>query len=144
MGLFNGIKGGLIKETGSAISGIIDKLVTTDKERLGLQNEIMGIINNFGAKMMDVQRDIVLAEVNGNTLQRSWRPIIMLAFGFIIIYEYFISKVFGLPPADLPIKFWDLLEIGLGGFVIGRSVEKIAGNLTSGGITINRRNKKNR
>lgn len=145
MGLFNGIKGGLIKETGSAISGIIDKLVTTDKERLGLQNEIMGVINNFAAKMMNVQRDIVLAEVNGNKLQRSWRPIIMLAFGFIVIYEYFISKVFGLPPADLPTKFWDLLEIGLGGFVIGRSVEKIAGNLTSGGITINKkRNSKNR
>jgi len=145
MGLFNGIKGGLIKETGSAISGIIDKLVTTDKERLGLQNEIMGVINNFASKMMDVQRDIVLAEVNGNKLQRSWRPIIMLAFGFIVIYEYFISKVFGLPTADLPTKFWDLLEIGLGGFVIGRSVEKIAGKLSSGGITINRkRNNKNR
>jgi len=145
MGLFNGIKGGLIKETGSAISGIIDKLVTTDKERLGLQNEIMGVINNFASKMMDVQKDIVLAEVNGNKLQRSWRPIIMLAFGFIVIYEYFISKVFGLPAADLPTKFWDLLEIGLGGFVIGRSVEKIAGKLSSGGITINRRGKiKNR
>ncbi|RXQ96842.1 hypothetical protein EO244_04220 [Ancylomarina salipaludis] len=141
MGLFNNIKGGLIKETGSAISGIIDKLVTTDKERLELQNEIMGVITNFASKMMDVQRDIVLAEVNGNKLQRSWRPIIMLAFGFIVIYEYFISKVFGFPPADLPTKFWDLLEIGLGGFVIGRSVEKIAGNLTSGGITINKKDK---
>ncbi|WP_320019780.1 3TM-type holin [Labilibaculum manganireducens] len=142
MGLFNSIKGGLIKETGNAVSGIIDKLVTTDKERLTLQKEIMDVINTFAGKMMDVQRDIVLAEVNGNKLQRSWRPIIMLAFGFIVIYEYFISKVFGLPPADLPTKFWDLLEIGLGGFVIGRSAEKIAGSLTNAGITLNKKSKR--
>jgi len=139
MGLFDSIKGSLIKETGDAVSGIIDKFVTTDKERMSLQKDIMGVINSFAYKMMDVQKDVILAEINGNKLQRSWRPIIMLAFGFIVIYEYFISKVFGLPSADLPPNFWDLLEIGLGGFVIGRSAEKITGSLTNSNISFKKR-----
>jgi len=141
MALFDILKGSIVKDAGNAVSGIIDKIVTTDKERLALDKEIKDVINTFAGKMMDVQRDIVLAEVNGNTLQRCWRPIIMLAFGFIVIYEYFISKVFNLPPANLPPNFWDLLEIGLGGFVIGRSVEKIAGNLSNNGIVIGKKQK---
>lgn len=141
MALFDILKGSIIKDAGNAVSGIIDKIVTTDKERLALDKEIKDVINTFAGKMMDVQRDIVLAEVNGNTLQRSWRPIIMLAFGFIVIYEYFISKIFSLPSADLPSDFWNLLEIGLGGYVIGRSAEKITNNLTGGGIVINKKGK---
>ncbi len=70
----------------------------------------MEVVNSFAGKMMDAQKDVLLAELNGNKLQRSWRPIIMLAFGFVVVYEYFISKVFALPAANLPSKFWDLLE----------------------------------
>ena len=29
-------------------------------------------------------------------------------------------------------RFWDLLEIGIGGYVIGRSAEKVAGRLKGG------------
>lgn len=141
MGLFDSIKVNLIKETGDAISEIIDKLVTTKKERLSLQKDIMNVINVYGSKIMNVQKEVVLAEVNGNSLQRCWRPIIMLAFGFIVIYEYFISKVFGLPVADLPPNFWNLLEIGLGGFVIGRSAEKISANFLYSGISLSKKNK---
>ena len=58
----------------------------------------------------------------------------MLAFGFIIVYQYFIAHVFGLEEIDMPERFWTLLEIGIGGYLVGRSVEKVAPKLVEGNI----------
>lgn len=71
-----------------------------------------------------------MAEISGNSLQRNWRPIVMLTFAFIIVYRYFISPIFNFPAIELPGPFWDLLSVGMGGYVIGRSVEKVADKLT--------------
>ena len=32
--------------------------------------------------------------------------------------------LFGTPAADIPPDMWDLLKLGVGGYVLGRSVEK--------------------
>ena len=81
-------------------------------------------------ELQRLQTDVILAEAKGNWLQRSWRPILMLAFGFIVIYVKFIAPLFGLPIPTLENEFWDLLQLGIGGYVVGRSVEKVAGNIT--------------
>ena len=77
-----------------------------------------------------MQTEIIVAEAKGNWLQRSWRPILMLSFGFIIIYTKFISQLSAhlITPVLEP-EFWSLLEIGIGGYVIGRSGEKIVDKL---------------
>ena len=71
---------------------------------------------------------IIQAEAQGNWLQRSWRPIIMLVFATIVL----IGTFFDLPILSDTSRFWDLLEIGIGGYVIGRSAEKITGRLKGG------------
>ena len=81
-------------------------------------------------ELQKLQTEIVLAEANGNWLQRSWRPILMLAFGFIVIYVKFVAPLFGLRIPPLENEFWNLLQLGIGGYVVGRSAEKIAGNIT--------------
>lgn len=112
------------------VSETIDVLSTSDNEKLAAKNALTStVMANLNAAMHEAT-SVILAEANGNWLQRSWRPILMLAFGFIIIYEYFISKVFSLPSANLPVDFWDLLELGMGGYVVGRSVEKVAETVT--------------
>ena len=77
-----------------------------------------------------MQTEIIVAEAKGNWLQRSWRPILMLAFGFIVIYVKFVAPLFNLQSPELENEFWNLLQLGIGGYVIGRSAEKIAGNIT--------------
>ena len=72
-----------------------------------------------------MQTDIILSESKGNWIQRSWRPILMLAFGFIIIYCKFLALLFSLPVPELEPEFWNLLQLGIGGYVVGRSGEKI-------------------
>ena len=135
MGIFSGLAKGLtegtIEGTGKAVSSIIDKVVTKDSERMELKTQLTSVITNFVTTLVNAQRDILTTEMKGNWLQRSWRPIVMLAFAFIVVYEYFLAKIFALPPANLPEYFWDLLKLGMGGYVIGRSVEKTVGNITS-------------
>lgn len=114
-------------------SDIVDEVITSKEEKLQVKNQLETIKNQMAIKMLEyetklyeAQAKIIHSETVGSWLQRSWRPIIMLMFGFIIVYEYFISSVLGLPKANLPVDFWDLLKIGFGGYVVGRSAEKIA------------------
>ena len=64
-------------------------------------------------------------EAQGNWLQKSWRPLVMLCCTFIILLGVFIP----IPLLDDNSEFWNLLEIGLGGYIIGRSVEKVTGKI---------------
>jgi hypothetical protein len=50
----------------------------------------------------------------------------MLAFGFIVIYVKFLAPLFDFKIPELENEFWNLLQIGIGGYVIGRTGEKIA------------------
>ena len=118
--------GGLVKEVGN----VIDKLFTSEEERLKAKNEIFKVLQEQQLELQKLQTEIIVTEANGNWLQRSWRPILMLAFGFIVIYVKFIAPLFSLPIPPLENEFWDLLQLGIGGYVVGRSVEKVAKNIT--------------
>ena len=113
--------GGVVKEVGK----VIDSLFTSDEERLKAKNEVFKVLQEQQLELQKLQTEIVLAEANGNWLQRSWRPILMLAFGFIVIYVKFLAPVFGLTIPELENEFWNLLQIGIGGYVIGRTGEKM-------------------
>ena len=124
--ILNWFTGGLVKEVGK----VIDNLFTSDEERLNAKNEVFKVLQEQKLKLQQLQTEIILAEANGNWLQRSWRPILMLSFGFIVIYVKFIAPLFSLPIPPLEDEFWDLLQLGIGGYVVGRSVEKVAKNIT--------------
>ena len=118
--------GGVVKEVGK----VIDSLFTSEEERLKAKNEVFKVLQEQQLELQKLQTEIVLAEANGNWLQRSWRPILMLAFGFIVIYVKFVAPLFDLRIPALENEFWNLLQLGIGGYVVGRSAEKIAGNIT--------------
>ena len=124
--ILNWFTGGLVKEVGK----VIDNLFTSDEERLKVKNEVFKVLQEQQLELQKLQTEIILAEANGNWLQRSWRPILMLSFGFIVIYVKFIAPMFSLPIPPLEDQFWSLLNLGIGGYVVGRSAEKIASNIT--------------
>tara|TARA_R110001592_G_scaffold60027_1_gene182496 strand:- start:8629 stop:9021 length:393 start_codon:yes stop_codon:yes gene_type:complete len=124
--IFKWFTGGLVKEVGN----VIDNLFTSEEERLKAKNEIFKVLQEQQLELQKLQTEVILAEAQGNWLQRSWRPILMLAFGFIVIYVKFIAPLFSLPIPPLEDEFWNLLQLGIGGYVVGRSAEKIANNIT--------------
>ncbi|MDO9187118.1 MAG: 3TM-type holin [Bacteroidia bacterium] len=122
--------GKAIGDITGAVGNALDANLTNEEEKLAKKNELTEILTTKISEVISFQRDILVTELNGNGLQRNWRPIVMLAFAFIVVYRYFIAPVFHLELIDMPEKFWDLLELGLGGYVIGRSVEKVADTVT--------------
>ena len=131
MPIIDSVLSALTGNLGNAIKGILDKVITTDKERLEAQQKIDETLSTYGQSIIESASKVVQTEAQGGKLQRNWRPIIMLMFGFIIIYDYFISSIFNLPKSNLPEQFWYLLELGMGGYVVGRTAEKITNSLTN-------------
>ena len=118
--------GGLVKD----LLGGLDKLFTSKEEKIKAENVIKQILIEKQLELQKMQTEIIVTEAKGNWLQRSWRPILMLAFGFIVIYVKFIAPLFDLKIPELENEFWNLLQLGIGGYVIGRSAEKISKNVT--------------
>lgn len=57
-------------------------------------------------------------------LAANWRPLTMLIFVGLIVARWFGWAAPNLSDAEY-LKLWDIVQLGLGGYVIGRSAEKI-------------------
>lgn len=69
--------------------------------------------------------DIVRAEAaSGHFLAANWRPITMLTFVSLIVARWFGWSAPGLSEAEA-LALWDIVQLGLGGYVVGRSAEKV-------------------
>lgn len=118
------IIGSLIKP----VSKLIDKLHTSDEERgeivnalTTLENEMSSKVLEYESKVLEARASIIKTEAQGQGwLQRSWRPITMLTFLVLVVCDSF-----GLLTFRLAAEAWTLLQLGLGGYVVGRSAEKI-------------------
>jgi len=97
------------------------------KDRILIQN------HDFMIKKLEAQSNIILAEAGGGWLQRNWRPILMLIAIIILANNFIIAPYVGLLfgkslMLTLPNGLWVLLNIGVGGYIGGRTVEKIKSN----------------
>lgn len=116
---------------------LIDNLHTSEEEKLMLKAKMLEIeketINkavDLETKIVEAKKEIILAEANGSWVQRSWRPILMWVIIVIIannfIFAPYLNAIFGWSVMlELPNALWSLLTVGVGGYVVGRSGEKI-------------------
>ena len=69
--------------------------------------------------------EVVKSEAQGQSwLQRTWQPITMLVFVALIVARWLGWSAPNLGEAEV-LKLWDIVEIGLGDYAIGRSAEKV-------------------
>lgn len=117
---------------------IVDKFIP-DKDlaaklKAALTEQIENIVHTEVLALLQSQTAIIIAEAKGESwLQRNWRPLIMVEFGTIILNNYiiapYIGTLFGMEYKlilEIPASMWELLKLGLSGYVVGRSLEKIA------------------
>lgn len=111
---------------------LIDNLHTSEEEKLQQKGILLDLHTRFltealqyEQEQMKAKAEIIKAEAGSQSwITRSWRPITMLAFvGAVLAYW------FGLTPDTLTEKAVDnmflLVQIGIGGYVAGRSIEKV-------------------
>jgi hypothetical protein len=113
---------------------IIDKAIPDKdlRERLkhDLENSITKRDHDEIMALVDARAKIILAEASGHSwLQRNWRPLLMLVIVAIVANNYIIYPylaLFGVPTVslELPEKLWNLMTVGVGGYVVGRSAEQ--------------------
>lgn len=133
MGLVNG-----------PLSKILESHVADAAVRAKLAAEMEQKLLAHLTREMELGQAVVMAEVQSeHWLSRSWRPMLMLLLmGFLLLAGLI------LPLADviagmripfeprwqmLPQGFWDFLAVGMGGYIGGRSLEKVAGAVTQAG-----------
>ena len=119
--------GGLIPSIGETIN----KAVKDKDLAAKLKHEIKTLIVGLQSALVEAKARIIVAEAQGQSaIQRNWRPLTMLTFVFIIANNYIIvpyAVAFGLavPMLEIPPGMWGLLTVGIGGYIGGRTLEKV-------------------
>lgn len=110
-------------------ASLVDELHTSDEERLNAKSKMLEVqaaamqqVFDYETQALTARANIVNSEASsGNLLASSWRPITMLTFLVLAV-----GDSLGLLATPLRDEAWMLLQLGLGGYVVGRSGEKIA------------------
>jgi hypothetical protein len=116
-----------IKDIFKPAANLIDDLHTSVEEKGKIKEALDTIASNvvgqfieLQTKYLEAQSSVIKAEANGSSwIQRNWRPVTMLTFVVLIVLD-----ALGLLPNRLNPAFMELVKYGLGGYVVGRSIEK--------------------
>ena len=122
MGIIKILSGLFASKKGEGVGG----LATDIREAIkGKEIDPNKLIDTY-IEIEKLKASVLTTEMSGNWLQRSWRPILMLSLVLIVINNYILFPYFPetLTMLDLPDELWNLLTIGVGGYVAGRSIEK--------------------
>ena len=117
------------------VAGSVADRIFPDPEhelkRIELQQALQAAVLERTSEIERAAAEVVKAEAQGQSwLQRTWRPVTMLVFVALIVARWLGWSAPNLGEAEV-LKLWDIVEIGLGGYVIGRSAEKILPELVS-------------
>lgn len=109
---------------------IIDKVIPDPVAKAEAQRKLIEMQQTGELKEIEAKMEVVKAEAEStHWLTSAWRPITMLTFVAIIANNYILYPYLSLfwveaPMLEVPEQLWNLLQIGIGGYVVGRSVEK--------------------
>ncbi|WP_299948031.1 3TM-type holin [uncultured Microbulbifer sp.] len=112
----------------SAISGLIgkaiDKAFPDKTEANRLKAEIDRQLIAMELKELESATSVITAEAGGESwLQRCWRPIAMLTFVSLVVAHWLGYTAENLSE-DQTLALLEIVKVGLGGYVVGRSAEK--------------------
>ena len=116
----------LIPALSGLIGKVIDRAVTDKDQAAQLKAEATQQLMAMEHTELQGAIDIIKAEASGGSwLKQNWRPVTLLSF-LALLFLYW----FGIQPDNLAEstinKLFDLLQIGIGGYIGARSIEKIA------------------
>ncbi len=93
---------------------------------VALQSDLTFKMMEYEAKLMEAQSSIIKAEAkSGNWLTSSWRPVTMYTF-LVLIVSWWLGYTPPNATEELVKDLFTLIKIGLGGYIVGRSAEKVA------------------
>lgn len=124
---------------GKAVDNVLGRFFEDKDQAAKAAQELRIAMLEHEQTAQEVARDVVVAEAKSeHWITSAWRPLTMLMFAVMIgnnfIIAPYLDAIFGTSVMfDMPDQAWSLLSVGLGGYVVGRSGEKIASNLRKKG-----------
>lgn len=107
------------------IGKAIDKAVPDKDEAERLKAQITLEAMNRADTELKGAVSIILAEAQGESwLQRNWRPCTMLTFAGLVVAHWLGFTADNLSEPQI-LGLLDIVQIGIGGYVLGRSGEKM-------------------
>lgn len=107
------------------ILDLVGRFIPDPEKKAAAQLEVMRMAQAGDLAQLNAALQVILAESNGNWLQRSWRPMLMIFFAFLVGARWFGYSAPSMSEAEV-LELWAIVKIGIGGYTIGRSVEKVA------------------
>ena len=114
------------------VGKVIDDLHTSEEEKLTLKNRFVQLQGNVTLGVLEFQgalnaakASIITAEAKSSSwLTANWRPLTMITFVFLIVARWLGFTAENLTP-ELELELFKIIKIGIGGYIGGRSLEKI-------------------
>ena len=110
---------------------IIEKVIPDPKAKAEAQQKLLELQQAGDLKELEAAMNVVVAEAKSEyPLTSQWRPITMLIFAGIVANNYLLYPYLSLfwdqaPLLQMPDQLWSLLQLGIGGYIVGRSGEKM-------------------
>jgi len=106
-------------------SQLIDRLWPSEEQKSTARLELLKLAQSGELTVLTAQAGIIQTEAaSDHWLAANWRPLTMLIFVGLIVARWFGWAAPNLAEEEY-IKLWSIVELALGGYVIGRSVEKV-------------------
>ncbi len=120
----------LLPLIGAVLDKVLPRAVEDKDKAAAIKAEVTALLIAREGELRRAAADIVKTEALGHSwLQRNWRPLLMLTVVAIVANNYLVAPyaraLFGAGLAlELPERLWDLMTVGVGGYVVGRSAER--------------------
>ena len=127
---------GAVAPLAKILFSTIEKAVPDKDLQEKLKSQLQTQLLQSHTQELTAAAKIIEAEAKAGWFASSWRPLLMYVLIFILVWNYVIGpviKVFtgAVISFELPGDVWTLLNVGLGGYVIGRSAESVARTMAS-------------
>lgn len=132
----------LLPILGPIVKDVVGRVLPADKNAAQkLESELNMAMMSNSAAIEQAAASVVIAEAKSeHKITATWRPILMLVITAIVGWNYLFAPLIELIvqlttnnqiplTIELPEELWTLLTVGVGGYIVGRSGEKVAGKL---------------
>ncbi len=119
---------GIFKPAADLIGEVIEDKDKANELRASLaiaQHSIQSEVLELEGKIVEAKSAIIVAEAKSPSwLTSNWRPMTMVTFVLLVVAKWLGFTAPGISEA-MELELMSLIQIGLGGYVIGRSAEKV-------------------
>lgn len=123
--------GALLTVLAPILGDVLKRVIPDMDKRMDIEREVKLALLEHTDSLERIRGEIVLAEAKSeNWMTSAWRPLLMMVVVTIIACNYLVFPIVRIfypemIQLELPAELWNLLTIGVGGYVVGRSGEKM-------------------